>query len=85
MYLPGILPKDAHKPQGGVTLYFSKKTVEPVQEEQTAVWMCSKEGCSCWMRENFALEELPSCPLCQSEMVKNTKMLPTLFNHHKPY
>ncbi|WP_434006880.1 cold-shock protein [Paenibacillus konkukensis] len=59
--------------------------MEPIQEEQTPVWMCSNEGCSCWMRENFALEETPACPLCQSEMVKNTKMLPALVNYHKSY
>ncbi|TDF97114.1 cold-shock protein [Paenibacillus piri] len=64
-------------------MYFSKKATEPIQEEQTSVWMCSNEGCSCWMRENFSLVESPLCPLCQSEMVKHTKMLPLLLNHQK--
>ncbi|MFH5187255.1 cold-shock protein [Paenibacillus sp. TAB 01] len=67
---------------GGVTLYFSKKAMEPVQEEQTSVWMCSNEGCSCWMRENFSLESTPDCPICHATMVKNFKMLPMLQNHH---
>ncbi|PZE19792.1 cold-shock protein [Paenibacillus xerothermodurans] len=66
-------------------MYFSKKTMEPVQEEQTSVWMCSNDGCSCWMREDFSLEDSPHCPICQSEMVKNTKMLPLLTNHHKSH
>ncbi|MCU6791662.1 MULTISPECIES: cold-shock protein [Paenibacillus] len=64
-------------------MYFSKKNMEPVQEEQTSVWVCSKEGCSCWMRENFSLQKSPLCPICKSEMVKNSKMLPLLNNHHK--
>lgn len=61
-------------------MYFSKKMMEPVQEEETSVWLCSDEDCPCWMRENFAFEQSPSCPICNSEMVKNTKMLPALTN-----
>jgi len=61
-------------------LYFSKKAAEAVQEEQTDIWQCSTEGCPCWMRANFAFEETPACPICQSSMVKDTRMLPTLSN-----
>ncbi|OXM84870.1 cold-shock protein [Paenibacillus rigui] len=64
-------------------MYFSKKTMEPVQEEQTSVWMCSNEECSCWMRENFSLDRTPDCPICHASMVKNIKMLPLLQNHHQ--
>jgi len=59
-------------------LYHSKRNQEPVQQEQTSVWTCSKESCSCWMRESFAFDENPICPLCSSSMVKDTKMLPIL-------
>ncbi|TCZ76347.1 cold-shock protein [Paenibacillus albiflavus] len=62
-------------------MYFSKKNMEPIQEETTSVWICSEDTCSCWMRENFSFEESPACPICSSVMVKNTKMLPSLLNH----
>ncbi|TXK74808.1 cold-shock protein [Paenibacillus sp. N3.4] len=61
-------------------MYFSKKSLEPVPEEQTSIWTCSTEQCSCWMRDNFSFDESPVCPICQSSMVKDLKMLPTLSN-----
>lgn len=64
-------------------MYFSKKNMEPVEEEQTSVWMCSKERCMCWMRENFSFEESPICPICNSVMEKDTKMLPSIYNNNK--
>ncbi|MCE5168402.1 cold-shock protein [Paenibacillus profundus] len=62
-------------------MYYSKKNIEPVPDEQTSIWSCSSEDCSCWMRENLTFEKTPSCPLCQSSMVINTKMLPPLMYH----
>lgn len=64
-----------------MTLYYSKKNVEEVQQEETNVWLCSTPGCSCWMRENFSFVDTPLCPLCKSEMVKDMKMLPALVNN----
>ncbi|TVY10263.1 cold-shock protein [Paenibacillus cremeus] len=65
-------------------MYFSKKTIEPVQQEETPVWSCSQDQCTCWMRANFSFEdESPQCPICQSVMVRNTKLLPLLSNHTK--
>ncbi|MBA2942777.1 MULTISPECIES: cold-shock protein [Paenibacillus] len=61
-------------------MYFSKKSMEPVPEEQTNIWTCSTEQCSCWMRDNFSFDESPECPICHSAMVKDSKMLPTLSN-----
>ncbi|WP_307720051.1 cold-inducible protein YdjO-related protein [Paenibacillus koleovorans] len=43
--------------------------------------MCSTDGCSCWMRENFSFLDAPSCPICQSPMVKDMKLLPALTNN----
>ncbi|MCR8643524.1 cold-shock protein [Paenibacillus sp. N1-5-1-14] len=63
-------------------MYYSKKTVEPVVEE-TVIWKCSNESCVCWMRENFAFEQTPVCPICQSVMEKNNKMLPTIYNNNQ--
>lgn len=61
-------------------MYFAKKTLEPVEEVKTSVWICSHDDCDCWMRENFSFEDNPSCPICQSPMTKNVKMLPSLLN-----
>ncbi|MFC5450797.1 cold-shock protein [Paenibacillus aestuarii] len=61
-------------------MYFSKKTLEPVQEEETSIWSCSTEQCTCWMRDNFSFNESPVCPICNSTMVKDTRMLPALTN-----
>jgi ABC-type ATPase with predicted acetyltransferase domain len=64
-------------------LYYSKKNMEPVEEEVTAIWTCSKEQCACWIRDNFAFDTTPTCPLCDSPMNKTTKVLPALHNHNK--
>ncbi|RAV20099.1 cold-shock protein [Paenibacillus contaminans] len=62
-------------------MYFSKKAFEPIQEQETSVWMCTTDRCSGWMREDFAFEKSPSCPFCHADMVKDTKMLPPLSNY----
>jgi hypothetical protein len=59
-------------------MYFSKKNMEPVQTEETSVWLCSKEGCSCWMRDTLSFEEFPTCPICSTKMEQGLKMLPVL-------
>lgn len=62
-------------------MYFSKKTAEPIPEQQTSIWTCSTDQCSGWMREDFSFHTSPSCPFCHAEMVRDTRMLPPLFNH----
>ncbi|QYR23996.1 cold-shock protein [Paenibacillus sp. sptzw28] len=64
-------------------MHFSKKQVEPIPEEETTIWTCSNEGCSCWMRDNFSFVELPACPICNSTMISDTKLLPILTNGTK--
>lgn len=59
---------------------FRKKVVEEVPEEDTRIWLCENDGCKCWMRDNFALDQEPTCPICNSPMVKGTRMLPVLEN-----
>lgn len=61
-------------------MYSRKKLLEDIPEELTAIWSCTNEGCNGWMRDNFAFEAVPTCPQCQSQMVKSTKMLPLLIN-----
>lgn len=63
-------------------MYYSKKNMESIPEQETPVWICSKENCSCWMRENLSFMKNPNCPICNSAMVKNTKMLPPLSNYN---
>lgn len=61
-------------------MYYAKRNMEPIEQFETPVWTCSKEGCPCWMREEYSFQETPYCPVCGSEMVSETKMLPALSN-----
>ncbi|MDT2192216.1 cold-inducible protein YdjO-related protein [Paenibacillus larvae] len=44
------------------------------------MWTCENENCSCWMRDNFVFEQTPTCPICDSPMIQNTKVLPVVEN-----
>jgi len=59
-------------------MFFGKKNQEPAEMKETVVWTCSRESCTCWMREDYSFEDQPTCPICSAEMRKGTKMLPTL-------
>ncbi|AIQ55492.1 MULTISPECIES: cold-shock protein [Paenibacillus] len=59
---------------------YRKKPVEEIPEENTAIWACTNDDCNGWMRDNFAFEHAPSCPLCHAPMARNMKMLPQLVN-----
>ncbi len=61
-------------------MYFQKKSLEDIPEENTMIWSCSKEGCKGWMRDNFAFEDVPVCRQCHSPMLRSEKMLPLLVN-----
>ncbi|MCZ8513804.1 cold-inducible protein YdjO-related protein [Paenibacillus filicis] len=56
------------------------KDKEPVQEVETSVWICNKENCLGWIREDFSFETAPICIFCKSEMVRTIRMLPVLTN-----
>lgn len=56
----------------------SRNSREPVPEVETTVWSCTNDDCSGWMRDNYSFEETPKCPLCHSEMVKETRILPEI-------
>ncbi|WP_050615242.1 cold-inducible protein YdjO-related protein [Bacillus testis] len=60
-------------------MYFSKKQqeLEQVVIEDTAVFACTSEECNGWMRMQFASDG-PSCPLCGSNMVEETRQLPKI-------
>lgn len=57
---------------------FSRGPKEPLPEVETQVWSCSSGDCQGWMRESYSFDEVPKCPLCQSTMEKETRMLPEL-------
>lgn len=61
-------------------MYSRKHQAEPVPEELTDIWTCASDGCNGWMRDNFAFDAEPRCPLCDSDMVRETRMLPHLTN-----
>lgn len=62
-------------------MYNRKNAVEDIPEVNTAIWTCQTESCKGWMRDNFSFQVVPTCPLCQAEMIKGEKMLPALVNH----
>lgn len=57
-------------------------TVEPPKED-TPVWLCTKEDCKGWMRDNFAFDHIPTCCLCDSPMKSGTMLLPSLKNSNR--
>lgn len=59
---------------------YRKKPLEEIPEEITAVWSCTNDDCNGWMRDNFAFDAAPTCPLCHAPMEQGTKMLPQLLN-----
>lgn len=61
-------------------MYFRKKALEDLPQEDTAIWSCTKEGCTGWMRDNFAFQYVPTCWQCNSPMTRSMKILPMLVN-----
>jgi len=64
--------------KGVLCMGFSRGPKEPVPEVDTDVWSCTNEDCQGWMRDSYSFEEIPKCPLCQSEMEKEVRVLPEL-------
>ncbi|MCD1258571.1 cold-shock protein [Paenibacillus athensensis] len=63
-------------------MYFNarNKYFETLPVENTPIWLCTKEGCKGWMRDNFTFDYQPVCCLCSSPMASQMKMLPLLVN-----
>ena len=57
-----------------------KRPLEDLPEEVTSIWSCTNEQCNGWMRDNFSFSNEPTCPQCQSAMVKSEKKLSILVN-----
>jgi hypothetical protein len=58
--------------------FFAKRHVEPIPEIETNVWSCSSSDCAGWMRTSYSFNENPACPLCQSEMAEEVRVLPVI-------
>lgn len=61
-------------------MYFQRKNVEPLPEEETKIWSCENVECNIWMRNNFSFETTPTCWKCHSPMSSSMKMLPIIVN-----
>lgn len=64
--------------KGDVVMSFARGQKEPVPEVDTDVWACTSEECNGWMRETYSFEKDPRCPLCESTMVQEVRVLPEL-------
>ena len=59
---------------------FGRKQNEDVIVEQVIVWECSSSDCNCWIRDNFKSTEEPTCPRCNSSMIKTERELQVIKN-----
>ncbi|ANE47685.1 hypothetical protein SY83_16920 [Paenibacillus swuensis] len=62
---------------------YRKVLYEDLPKEDTTIWSCEKEGCTGWIRDNFAFESAPLCHQCSSTMITSVKLLPTLVNSNR--
>lgn len=62
-------------------MVFGKRNQTEVETAETKVWECTSEDCNCWIRDNFKFEQIPKCPICDSEMVQSTKLLQVVNNN----
>jgi len=62
---------------------FGRRNEEEIVKEDIKIWECSSDDCNCWVRDNFksSEEEVPTCPICKSEMIATTKNLQVIPNH----
>lgn len=59
---------------------YNRRVVEEVVPVETMIWNCVAENCIAWVRDNFKNAEIPTCPICNSEMIQGTRMLPAVEN-----
>ncbi|WP_211748767.1 cold-shock protein [Paenibacillus sp. Marseille-Q4541] len=57
-----------------------RKPAEDVPMELTAIWSCSNDKCKGWMRDNFVFNVIPVCPQCQSNVMRDERMLAAVTN-----
>lgn len=71
--------------EGVFILAFGRKNVEEVVTEETKIWVCKSDECNCWVRDNFKTNDVPTCPICDSEMEQTTKVLQVVENKSMYY
>lgn len=64
-------------------MYFRRKPLEDLIQENTKVWACHNDDCKAWIRDNFSFEYVPTCQNCHSPMISSLKMLPIISNSNK--
>lgn len=64
---------------------FGRRNQEEIVTEETKVWVCKSENCNAWVRDNFKSSEIPTCPICKSEMEQTTKVLEVINNPGKHF
>lgn len=64
--------------KGDAVMGFSRGPKEPVKEVDTTIWACTNDECKGWMRESYSFEKDPKCPLCQSSMKQEVRVLPEI-------
>ncbi|WP_035101887.1 cold-inducible protein YdjO-related protein [Aneurinibacillus terranovensis] len=61
-----------------------KQQVEEVEKYDIAIWNCDNPDCNAWMRQLYSFEKDPVCPLCQSTMSQEIRLLPVLSHSISP-
>lgn len=61
---------------------FGRRNQEEVVTEETKIWVCTSSNCKCWVRDNFKSSDsdIPTCPICKSEMKQTTRVLEVINN-----
>ncbi|WP_281889149.1 cold-inducible protein YdjO-related protein [Paenibacillus sp. YYML68] len=44
----------------------------------TVIWRCKDAECKAWVREEFAPDPYPPCPLCKGPTLRSFKHLPAM-------
>ncbi|TVY10873.1 cold-inducible protein YdjO-related protein [Paenibacillus cremeus] len=50
----------------------------------TVIWKCKDAECKAWVREEYATNEYPECPLCKGPTIRSFKHLPAVPKAKKP-
>jgi hypothetical protein len=58
-----------------------KQQVEEIPLYEMIVWNCDSGQCNGWMRQDYSFSVEPACPLCQSSMSQEVRMLPKLSHY----
>ncbi|WP_422664952.1 cold-shock protein [Aneurinibacillus uraniidurans] len=62
----------------------ARQQLEEVPLFEIVVWSCENESCNGWMRQDYSFIAQPDCPLCQSRMNMENRMLPQLSHYAGP-